>query len=1090
MKNFLSKTMSVLLLFLLVQTAMAQTRVITGAVSDSKSGEKLPGVNVVVKGTTIGTVTAADGSYNLVLPKDATAIQFKMVGMRTKEVVLGAENVVNVTLDEDVLGLDEVVVSALGIKREKKALGYSVQDVKSDYLTQAQAPNALSGLSGKVAGVQITQSAGSPGAAAYIQIRGATSITGNNQPLFVVDGVPIDNSWNPSYDADEFADLGSVPQSNRALDINPEDIESISVLKGPAAAALYGINASNGVVIITTKKGSGVGKTSKRLNISYNTAVTWEKVNKLPEMQKKYSQGISGNYLAPSSTSGLRVYSWGADISTLKYMDSTYAYDKNGYIVPGTDPRGVREVTPYDAGDFFQTGVSYNNTVNLSGATEASSYRISLANLKSGGIIPLTDWNRTTLGLNFEQKLASNLTGGVTATYVNSGGTRPQQGSNVNGVMLGLLRTPPTFDNSNGVTDPTDKSAYELANGRQRNYRGGVGYDNPYWTVNKNKYKDEVNRLYGNFYFNYSPTNWLTLTSRTGTDHHTEYRKQVYSLYSSGQYGVGQVYEAGTDYTHFYQDITATATKDINEDLNLSVLLGNNIYSEKSRTLFLRGDGMNFPGFFNINNTQNVSLTSSEYMLRRVAIFGQARLAYKSYLFLDVTARNERSSTLPTANNSFTYPAVSLGFVFSDLLDLNNNKWFQYGKVRASYASVGKDADPYSLVTYYDKASAADGWTNGITFPFNGRSGYTLSFLAGNPNLKPENTSTIEFGTELKFLNNRLTIDYTYYSSKSKNLILPVSIAPSTGFSSYYTNAGEMENKGHELQIIGTPIKTKDFNWDIALNWSRNRNKVIQLAEGLDQLLLGGFTGGSVRAIPGLPYRTLYGGLYLRDDNGNIVINDDPNDEIGYPVADPIPGVMGDVNPKWIGSLANNFSFKGINLGILFETRQGNQIWNGTWGAMTNFGTSANTLNRGEEIVFTGVKGHLDANGNLVHYDANSNEVAGPGATNDKKALLDENWYTTNGGGFGNITEQFVEDGSFVKLRELSLGYSIDNKVLKSKVISGASIALIGRNIWLKTEYKGVDPETSLAGASNAQGMDYFNGPGTKSWGVNLKLNF
>ncbi len=441
-------------------------------------------------------------------------------------------------------------------------------------------------------------------------------------------------------------------------------------------------------------------------------------------------------------------------------------------------------------------------------------------------------------------------------------------------------------------------------------------------------------------------------------------------------------------------------------------------------------------------------------------------------LFLNATGRFEQSSTLPKDDNVFFYPSASIGFVFTEALGMNNNRVLPFGKLRASIATVGNDAAEYSLNNVYNQGFAADGWTNGVSFPFNGVGGFTVGDIAGNPTIKPERTTSKEFGADLRFLDNRLGVDFTYYQSNSVDQIIPVTIPGSTGFASAILNSGELENKGIELLVNATPVKSKNFSWDITLNWSRNRSKVISLYEGIESLYIGGFEGSDARAFVGQPYGVLYGGVWERDGSGNIVIEDDPTSfYYGFPLASADLKVIGDPNPDWIGSISNTFTYKRWSLNLLIERRQGGDIWNGTKGALTFFGMSELTENRGSTTVFEGVK-------------------ASDGSPNDISVTLGEDWYTDNGGGFGAVTEQFIEDGSFTRLRQASLTYSVDPKLIKGTPFSSIDLSVIGTNLLLITDYEGVDPETSLTGANNSQGLDYFNNPGTKSYGVRLRVTF
>lgn len=1091
----------------------AQERFISGKVTSKDDGTTIPGVSITVVGSAIGTSTDIDGKYRLSVPPNAKSIRFSGVGVKTKEVALGSSTTVDIVMESDVLKLDEAVVTAIGIKREKKALGYSVQDVSGDALTKGNQGDVLQALSGKVAGVQITAGSGAPGASTNIKLRGANSILFNNQPLFVIDGIPVDNSvytsGNPENGDNNFLD--GVGNSNRAADVNPEDIESITVLKGGAATALYGINAGNGAIIITTKKGArAVG--GNKINVSFSSSLSFETVNRFVETQKKYGQGSRydeyGSELYEASpfiygsddpVFGKRI-SWGPAIDQLSYNgDASYLWDSRGKIVFSSDPSATSKVVAYDQNDFFQTGTIWNNNVSITGGSDIGTYRFSLSNLKNDGVIPLSSFRRTVLSMGGQSAINTKMKISGNISYSNSGGQRIQQGSNTSGLMLGLLRTPITFDNRNGVSDPEDPAAFVFGDGRPRTYRGFGGYDNPYWTINRNPYKDEVNRVFGNVQTDYLFNNWLTATYRIGGDIYSDERNAAFDKYSATA-SSGRIINDQYNFKQFNSDLLLTAQGRLSNTLNGSLTIGNNIQKTKVNRLYVQGDGLTIPTFFNLNNVQSVvSYYRPIDSKASYSFYGDAKIDFKSYLYLGVTGRVDNVSTLAPDKNTFFYPGASLGFIFTDAFGMENNKFLPYGKVRVSHAKVGNAAPAFALQTYYGSASVADGWVSGVYFPFNGTTGFTQLDTYGNNNLKPENTVETELGTDLRFFNNRVGLDFTYYKRNGKDLIVPVSIAASTGGLAAYLNTGEIENKGIEIALNITPVKTKSFEWNIGLNWSKNKSKVLKLADGLEQIFLNGFEGTSISAVEGQPYGVIWGFKYLEDGNGNLILNDDPtvpddvndteNPLFALPLANTESEVIGDPNPDWIGGVSNTFTWKGFSLYVLIDIKHGGDIWNGTKGALTYFGTSKLTENRGSSVVYEGLMGHLDGDGNIVHYE-NGVEVAGPGAANTTAAELGEYWYSTEGGGFGTTSKQFVEDGSYTKLRELSLSYSFNPTLLKKSPFRSFELGVFARNIIIDTDYDGVDPETSLTGAGNSQGLDYFNMPNTKSFGVSLKVGF
>jgi TonB-linked SusC/RagA family outer membrane protein len=1108
----------IVLFVLSISTLVAQTIVITGTVTSAIQGEGvIPGVTIQVKGTTLGAVTDAYGKYSLTAPKDATALIFSYIGMKKQEVEIAGRTVINVTLESDLLGLNEVVVTALGIKRESKALGYSVQSVSTDQIANSNNTNIINSLSGKVAGVNVTPSSGAAGASTFIEIRGSTSLTGNNQPLFVVDGIPIQTGGDGGA-------IDGVAISDRAIDMNPDDIESMTVLKGGAATALYGLRASNGVILITTKKGT----TNTKMKIDFHSSVTFDKISQTQERQNSYAQGSSEGYVgylewasgqkynhvaSPADGQPYRNVAWGARLDTCSYTTNpawvapdanVYAYrpmdeylakwDANGRIVSINDPlANGKPVNVYDPYSFFRTGVTYNNSLSISGGGETTNYYISLSNQKQDGIVPNNTFGKTTFKLAGESKLTKRLTSSASMTFMNNAGDRIQQGSNVSGVMLGLVRTPPTFDNAAG---------YIFPDGKQRTYRGGGGYDNPFWTANNNIYKDNVNRMIGNLAFVYEANSWLNFSYRVGTDWYTRGSK-TYFAKNSNAYPSGYV----SVYRDLHQDINSdlimSIKKSLNQDFFLTFSLGNNVYQSISNSASGTANGIDIPGFYNLRNSSSVTPSETTYKKRTAAFFGDLGISYKDMIFLNATGREEWSTTMPAGDNKFFYPSVSTGIIFTELSALKDNKVLSFGKLRASYAIVANDAGAYNTTTYYSKASSGDGWTNGVTFPFLGKSGFTLNGGMGNNLLKPEQMKSFEVGGEFRFFMNRFSVDVAYFNNQNTDLLLSVPIAPSTGYSSKYTNAGTMKTTGMDLMVNATIVKTTSFSWDLTVNFSNPKSIVTALAPGVESIFLGGFVDPQIRAVAGQPYRSIYGVLKLRDPlTGQLIINDDvslddPNvwgpGVYGYPQDATTVGNMGSVQPDWRMGITNTFSYKGISITGLIDIKHGGKMWNGTNGAMVYFGTSALTNNREVSYVHEGLMGHLNSAGEIVHYDTDgTTELPGPGAANTISRPDDENYCFWNGqgSGFSGASEPYIESSEFVRLREITLSYTVNPKLLSSTPIKNLDVYFTGRNLWLSTPFSGIDPETSLLGASNGQGIDYFNMPGTRAMTVGLRVGF
>ena len=1056
--------MLVFLLFAGLNYAWAQTRTVHGKVTSSEDGSPIPGVTVQVKGTTVGTTTDLDGKYTLEFKAGYNTLVFSYVGMKTKEVTLGSQNEVDVVMQPDVLQIDQVVVTAIGITREKKALGYNVQDVTAKDIAKSGNTDVVNALQGRVSGVTITQASGAAGGASYITIRGATSIIGNNQPLFVIDGVPIDNSGGAG-------GVAGVATSNRAQDLNPDDIASVSVLKGGAATALYGIRGANGVIVITTKKGKS--SKGKKINVNFNSSTTISKISQVPALNTKYAQGWAGNWYSGFFAS------WGPKISESGYSKDPAVwrypgFDVDGAIVPKAqaDP-SLGPVKVYDQFDFFQTGVTNSNFLSLSGGNDKSNFYVSASDMRDKGVIPNNLIRRNTFKVSGATELSDHFKVSGNANYMIDNGERIQQGSNTSGVMLGLMRTPPTFNNAAG---------YEFPDGSQRNYRHGGGYDNPYWTANKNLYNDQVNRVIGNLQLDYFVTDWLHIMFRPGVDYYNRYVKSHIAI-GSRTYSAGRVTVSSYNHFDLNSDLIAYMNWNLSENTSLYANVGWNLQQRKSNYVWGQANGLSIPDFYNLSNSPNIQTGESTYEKRLMGVFFDIGVSYKSTLYLNVTGRNDWSTTLPEGNNSFFYPSVNGSFIVSELPGLKGNKILPFLKIYSSYAITANDAAAYRTLTYYAQGGISDGWVSpsGVNFPIttNGTSynGFTYGNTMGSTNLKPERTRTFEVGTNMKFVNNRLGLDFSYFNNLSTDLLLPVDIDPSTGFYSMYKNAASMSSKGFEFTLYATPVKTKKFTWDIQVNFSRIKNVVESLAENVNSIFLGGFTDPQVRAVAGEEYGTIYGYDWQRDANGNVLIDD----ATGYPAGDYTLRPLGKVNPDWTMGISNSFHFFNFTVYALLDIRQGNTMWNGTRGALDYFGAAAETMSREDDYVFSGVKAHWD--GGVLVPDAGN-------PANDIPVKLDQTWRTSGeGSGFTGPTIDYLEDAGWVRLRELTISYSF-NKLLKGSFVDNLELYFTGRNLWLSTPYTGIDPETNLLGASNAQGMDYFNMPGTKSYLFGVRWSF
>jgi len=1036
-------------------SAWAQTRLIVGTVKSGKDQSSLANVSVTVKGTNISTFSDNEGRYAINAPQSAKQIVFLLNNYKslTADIPSGSDQL-DVVMEEDPVGMSTVTITALGISRQQRALGYATQNVSGKEIAGSGEQNVVQAISSKVAGAFVQGSGGTPGASAKIILRGNATFNGNNQPLMVVDGVPIDNSTSQTTAGDYpfNMNLQGVNQSNRGVDINPDDVESINVLKGPAAAALYGVRGANGAIIITTKRGKA-GRGGKNFSATFSSSVEWSKVNKLPEIQMTYGQGATGG--------GRSIDSAGVRKAYAGVVPPGWTIVDAGTSNPGTPASwGPKVANPIDnMKDFFQTGVAYNNNFSINAGGERTTVRASIGNLRQSGIVPNTEFKRTSVRVNTDTRLTNKISFGSSINFINSGGIRAQNGSNLSGVMLSILRSPVDFNLRGGQGEDFWK------NPDGSNYTYLPFYDNPYWSCYENPFTDDVNRILGNTYITYRPLDWIDVTYRVGIDQYTDTRKQIFAVGSNQPDNApgGEINENIQRYKEFYSDLLITARRELNEDLNLNVILGNNLNNRFSSDQFLRGRDLAIPDFYNLSNASNLYASSGTGRVKTAAMYLNAELAYKSMLYLNVTGRNEWASTFGTAKSSFFYPSANASFVFTEAIGSNNI--LSYGKMRIAYAQAGINPPAYATRTYFTQPTFTDGFTSGLNFPYLGMNGFGQSNGLGNSALEPERNTSMEIGFDLRFLKGRATLDVTLYNQKSTNIILGMPLAPSTGYSSVVQNAGEMQNKGIELVIGATPVKTDKFSWDINLNWASNRNEVLKLAPGVDEISTeAAFASNGSYAIVGEPYGVIYGTKWRRNEAGELLIGAN-----GLPLVDPKRGRIGSPYPKWYGGLRNTLSYKGVNLTFLWDVREGGEIWNGTWGRMMQLGRTKESEARDREYLIEGVR-------------------ASDGQPNTRKISAYDYFRTFKGDAGSYASENAIQDGSWVRLRELGISYNVK---VGSKFLQSVDLGITGKNVLLFTDYTGVDPETSLTGAgSNIGGFDYFNNPGMKSWIANVKFNF
>ena len=865
--------------------AWAQNNV-TGTVIDD-TGLPLPGATVIVEGTNRGVATDFDGNFTIQADSGDFLI-VSYVGYADERILLGNQDnyTINLSLNNE---LEEVVVTSLGIKREVKALGYAVQKVSSDEIANSGSNNAIDALVGKAAGVQITRSSGSAGGGSRILIRGVTSFVGNNQPLIVIDGVRTNNETLNSG-----ASTAGTAQSNRLQDLNNEDIESINILKGSAATALYGTAGAPGVIVITTKKGSRAP-----MQVSYSSQIGVDVLSSTIALQNEFAQGSRGRYRDSSTgNSG----SWGPRISELEFSDTRgfdnvpstvdirssafdadgrYIYDNNGYLVPRGSGNGRPAITYDNVRPFFRDALSINNSLSINGGGEVATYHFSTSFLTNEGIVPNEEYNRKTFNLSSSIKASDKLNFTTTMNFIRSDYDRIQQGSNTSGLLLGMYRTPISFDNANGFSHAeavNQPSSYIFPNGRQRNYRGGGGYDNPYWIINNALRDETVNRLFGSFQAVYNLNQWLNLNLNIGTDSTSDIRKQNFEV-GSRTSSTGRVDK--TEYTTFQTDavLNLTGGGEVADNFDVNYLIGVNAFSFQRTTLDVIATNLAFQGFTDLSNAANISASEDLLKNTQLGIVAQVETSYDNTYYLTLSARQDYDSRLGVpgtqfnaADYSFLYPAVSASVLLSEIFPKNDA--LSFAKIRGSWAQVG-GPPPFSYLTgtAYEVTSVGDGWGDNITYPINGVTGFELDNTLGNAELKSELTEEIEFGIDLRFLNNRIGLDVAYYERKVSDAVLNASLARSTGYTNVWLNSGKMTGKGIEATLNFNLIDATNFNWNSQVNFTQSENIVDELAPGLERLFLAGFSSAGTYLIAGNQYGAIFGGAYLRTGAGGS--NDD-----------------------------------------------------------------------------------------------------------------------------------------------------------------------------------------------------------------------
>jgi TonB-linked SusC/RagA family outer membrane protein len=1047
-----------------VNITNAQSGSIVGTVIDSTTSEPMPGVNVGIQGLSVGSATDADGQFEISdVPEGTHTLEASFVGYdtqrKTVEVSSGETVEVNFQLISATYVGDEVVVTALGVRRSEKSVAFSVQEVEGEEISGAPETNLVNSLAGKTAGVQITSSSGQPGAASRIVIRGENSITGNNQPLFVVDGVPISNAEDgiPGQGA-----LGSGSGSNRALDIDPNMIEDISVLKGGSATALYGSRASNGVVLITTKGGE-----PGQVQVDYSSKVRFDKAiidgtqdEYLSGQQGYFANGLPperGGYMEPGypGTNPQEYDSWGPH--------------KDNVSQQVLDDLGVDQIQTYDhLEDFYEVGTTAEHSLTFSGGDENGTYFLSGSRLDQTGSLPETKLERTNLNAKVTRDLFPDLQSETRVNYINTQNNWQRNAWN------STARTTRVWPIN------LQMKPYKYDDGSIRTH--GSGEDSPYWDVNETGFESEIDRLMVNQRFSYNITPYLALTERIGFDKYTdsraEHRNRRPRYENDGSMFNEKIVrsEINSDLMLDLQEVPIT------ENFSVSGLIGNNLNIRDYSQVVLYGDDQNIPDFFHQSNFNSIDGDEDKSRQRLLSLYSQVVLSYNDYLFLTLSGRNDWSSTLPKDNQSFFYPSASLGIVFSDILGLDSDSPLYYGKLRLSVSETGSDAPPYSLSTSYNSAGFGEWYEanqTGISFPYNGVSGYLQSNTLGNPNLKPEMTRSYEAGIDLRFFDGRATLDATYYDESTRDQIYSTPVSSSTGFTNMLRNAGEIKNSGVEIALTGSPIQTQDFQWDLRVNWSKNHNEVVSLAPGVQRLYLAGYSWPSVQAQEEDGYGIIRGYGYQENEDGEYIIQDDPNaDGYGFPLATEQQKTIGNIQPDWQGNLRSTFRYKGFSLSSLIDVRRGGDVLVFDLNYSIRYGMAEITETRGTQISDPNAEGYVEP---YVWEGVKASN----GESNDIELVRDQAFWER----YASAHENQVEDGSYIKLREISLGYRVPNSVLADLPLRTASFSVTGRNLWIDTDFAYGDPEGNIYGTDNGgQGFYQWVTPSTQGLMFNLQL--
>ncbi len=1065
------KKVALLLALLLIglQVLFAQTKEITGTVTSSEDGGSIPGVSVSVKGTTLGTITNMDGEYRLTVPNDASTLVFSFVGMKTQEVAITSGKI-DVVMEAETIGIDEVVVTALGIKRSEKSLGYAVQTVGGDQLNEAPEANVVNSLSGRIAGVHITNSSGAVGASSRIILRGASSIFGNTQPLFIIDGVPVSNNNDGTTTGSGGFDL-----PNGIADINPEDIESVDVLKGPNAAALYGIRASNGVIVVTTKTGAK----SKALGVEITQSVTFERPLVIPDYQNSYGQGPNKDffeYINGTAGDGGVDESWGPPLDIgLKFMQFS------SYINNPDNPQPEPWVShPNNVRDFYETGVTSRTNIALSGGNDLTTFRLGLGYFDQTGMIPFTDFKKINVKASGSHKLSDKFQAKFNVNFIKSDSDNlPNSGYDGSNVVQQTIWAGRQVDFSllkdwRNLPVALPGSTYG-AGSLPINWNTQF-QNNPYWQLETNKNVFNRNRIIGNFGLNYDITDWLSISGNIGMDNYISKTSVRWAKGSSGdaptywRFGGNRDGSEGfydEDESSFFEtnmDFLINFNKSITDDFKLNLSVGGNRMYRKT-TFDYRAVQLELPGLYNLGNMLAGTTLFNRNRHAESAInslYGFGELSYKEYLFLSITGRNDWASVLPLANNSFFYPSVTLSAIITDMFDIKSST-LNYLKVRGGWAEVGGfgPLGPSDILPVYALSS----------LPWNGNTFGIYPTTLNNTNIKTQSTVGLEGGIELRMINNRIRLSVTGYDQTSTDLVIPVQVTRASGVARVWDNIGELRNKGIEIQLGGTLVKSRnDFSVDVDVNFARNRNKVIKAGKddtnNDESLIIGGMWNMDLQVREGYSYGVIVGPSLARTATGDVIYRN------GLPVIGETK-VLGGIEPDWTGGVNLGINYKNISFSTLVDAKIGGEVYSMTsaWGRYAGI-LNETLVGRETGIVGDGVM--LNDEGAYV-----PNNVVVSAETFNHYAYSND------------IVETSVFDASYVKLRQVALSYSLPRNLASDLGLESVNLSLIGRNLAiLYRKAPHIDPETGFDNSNSQQGQEFGQLPSARSIGVSLKVKF